>query len=1240
MFIFKKRLMITVAALFLGSVLYGCGDVKAPANPSGEIPTPEAEDPYIVNVSPANGATGLPRDINVVIEFSEPMDEFTFRENIEILKIKDNLGRTSLFNVAFEYRIEDNYVIFSPANSASPLENNTTYRARIKEGVTDLAGNPITNIYEWSFTTGSNEVSEPPVIVSKIPDNGANDFGLNIPLLVFFDSHLDLTTVNTDVYKLTYLEPSLGIEVEVEGSVEVRYYNKALVIQPAADLIPSTQYTVTIYGEASGNTFLKNVSGLGMENDETWSFTTGTEANNDSTPPTVDYCYPAASEPDAPVDSSLFVVFSENMDHRTINTGTFTVRDSANNNIEGQVFYDYSMPVEDEVLSRDGLNVADTLDKYPLSPNSITISWNGTIGTDNGSGVISGAGINGTGTIDYNTGAISFTLLTDPGSDPVTITYTNKVKATFIPTNELPSETLITATVTTGVTDMVGLPIADTYEWSFTTEDITGPEVVSTDPAEDAVGVDGSSSVSVYFNEEIEETSIEDISNFLVRDESGSIVPGTIVYTYTADPFESKAVFTPGVGSEFIEDGLTYTVTLTTGIMDASSNNNRMRYSQIWSFTTIDTIAPTIISSDPEDGGAAPINAVLSATFSEDVRNVETNFTLSNGSSVAGSVAYSNRVATFTPAANLTHGTVYYMNFSAGITDEAGNAMDPISLDFTASIISEKFPTGQAPVDTMISATFVTDMEDSSFITYYDWGSGSELNDGGSEDNLLTVNTVPANATFQVWNITDGVWVQGLVTYNNKKATFDPKADLTLDKRYEVRLTYDAARPTIDGIYYDNTTTSPFSIGNYTWQFITEPTWTKFANSDSISGATVTNTSLYVYDDHVTTPSVHAPVHYVAFVESDEDCVVMRSTDNGANWVSLGNANSTTTSEHPAVETETPSCLSLYVFDNGTAYGRPYVAFVTDDKKIMVRYYTGSGTTWANAGTIASGGFEPDSASEEIRHLSLHVADIGGIAVPYIAFSEFYNTLPFPWILTYNYYKTVCMRLNTTNGTTGTWVQVGSSGFMGDTAFDQVVLLDDGYQVNSTSIKVENGIPYVAYTRLAYDLMGTETQERAYIASYNGSVWSSTTVSNGAAADIALDIEDGILYVAYQDQNNSSMLTVKRYGSSWSVLGNAGISDGIAADITLFVLNGIPYVGYNDASNGNGATVQKFENYEWSVLGAKGFGAGAVTYNSISVFDDGSIIPKPFIVFMDPSDPVQNGQAVLMQYANTCGDPQ
>ena len=135
--------------------------------------------------------------------------------------------------------------------------------------------------------------------------------------------------------------------------------------------------------------------------------------------------------------------------------------------------------------------------------------------------------------------------------------------ATFTPAADLAPNTLFTATVTTGATDLAGNVIAANYVWTFTTgaaPDTTPPAVVSTVPVSTATGVPINQAMSAAYSKAMNPLTIT-TSTLLLAAPGGSLVTGTVAY----DPINFIATFTPAAPLAY---STTYTATATTGETD------------------------------------------------------------------------------------------------------------------------------------------------------------------------------------------------------------------------------------------------------------------------------------------------------------------------------------------------------------------------------------------------------------------------------------------------------------------------------------------------------------------------------------------------------------------------------------------------------------------------------------------------------------------------------------------------
>ena len=226
-------------------------------------------------------------------------------------------------------------------------------------------------------------------------------------------------------------------------------------------------------------------------------------------------------------------------------------------------------------------------------------------------------------------------------------------------------------------------------------------------------------------------------------------ISGTVSYSGTT------ATFTPSANLSV--STTMYTARITTGVQDLAGN--AMASDFTWSFTTVDTIQPTVISTSPANGATGvAINSSITATFSEAMQSstINTNtFTVSGGSgNISGAVSYSGTTATFTPSGNLSDSTIYTARITTGVKDLAGNALaSDYTWSFTTTsdtdppIVISTIPVNGATgvaINSIITATFSEAMQASTINT-----------------NTFTVSDGSGN-------------ISGTVSYSGTTATFTP----------------------------------------------------------------------------------------------------------------------------------------------------------------------------------------------------------------------------------------------------------------------------------------------------------------------------------------------------------------------------------------------------------------------------------------------------------------------------------
>ena len=132
--------------------------------------------------------------------------------------------------------------------------------------------------------------------------------------------------------------------------------------------------------------------------------------------------------------------------------------------------------------------------------------------------------------------------------------------------------------------------------------------------------------ITATFSEAMQSSTIN-TNTFTVSNGAGNI-SGTVSYSGTT------ATFTPSANLGF---NTMYTARITTGVRNLAGN--AMASDFTWSFTTVDTIQPTVISTSPANGATGvAINSDITATFSEAMQSstINTNtFTVSGGAATS-----------------------------------------------------------------------------------------------------------------------------------------------------------------------------------------------------------------------------------------------------------------------------------------------------------------------------------------------------------------------------------------------------------------------------------------------------------------------------------------------------------------------------------------------------------------------------------------------------------------------------
>ena len=225
--------------------------------------------PVVVSVTPLSGATLVGRKkVNSVIvsdqavrtsivtaTFNKKMDPKTINESSFTLNGNSPVAGTVTYT--------DSTATFT---ASSRFVDNTTFTARITTAAKDLMGNALQQDYVWVFSTGTTIL---PVVVATSPFMNETGVELNKTIVANFSVAMDQSTITKTTFTLSNGTTS------VDGIVSGLGNNVSFV--PTVALSPLTVYTAKITAA------VKNMDGISIAKDTTWTFTTVNVFNLDIT---------------------------------------------------------------------------------------------------------------------------------------------------------------------------------------------------------------------------------------------------------------------------------------------------------------------------------------------------------------------------------------------------------------------------------------------------------------------------------------------------------------------------------------------------------------------------------------------------------------------------------------------------------------------------------------------------------------------------------------------------------------------------------------------------------------------------------------------------------------------------------------------------------------------------------------------------------------------------------------------
>ncbi|MBI4650946.1 Ig-like domain-containing protein [Candidatus Desantisbacteria bacterium] len=429
---------------------------------------------------------------------------------------------------------------------------------------------------------------------------------------------------------------------------------------------------------------------------------------SDTVPPEIITKYPDNLSLNIKSGAIINAIFSEDMDSSSVNTNTFYIEDrsqESEDRVEGRVNYNnrivtftptnllepnttYTATITKGVKDISGNYMAeDYIWSFITINPEVEIIFPEILSAspyDGGIDIVRDTTISAVFSKDMDTSSINGSTFyiedrSQESEDRVEgrVNYNNRI-VTFTPTNLLEPNTTYTVTITKGVKDISGNYMAGDYIWNFITEkepdiieppipDTIPPEIISTNPENNAAYINPGIILSAVFSEKIDNASIKEDS-FILQNVNNNIISGQLLRG------TKSIVFIPYNNLEY---NMGYKVKILSGIKDLSGNKITEDY--IWSFSTPDKIFPEVLSVSPADGTKdvlcdTKINVKFTKAMDTSTINMNT-FILKDikNNTVPGSFIFTDTTFVFIPSAPFKESMIYIAEIKSEIKDKTGN---------------------------------------------------------------------------------------------------------------------------------------------------------------------------------------------------------------------------------------------------------------------------------------------------------------------------------------------------------------------------------------------------------------------------------------------------------------------------------------------------------------------------------------------------------------------------------------
>ena len=711
--------------------------------------TADVNAPTLSSSTPADEATGIAVDTNIVLNFNEAVDAES--GNIIIYKSSDDSQVESI--PVGDAKVSGSGSTTITINPSTTLDGSTAYYVQVAAtAFDDSSSNSYAGISDATTLNFTTADIGAPTLSSSTPADGATGIAVDTNIVLTFNEAVDAENGNIIIVKS---EDGSTVEaIDVTGSQVSGSGSTEITINPSVTLDGQTAYHLTIdetaFDDSSSNSY------AGISDTTTINFTTA-----DVTAPTVTF-NPADSDTGVGRDSNINIEFNEaivNADTSEItnsNIASLIILKDSNSN-GSDLAFSATIDTDKKIITIDPNNnfslgqtvyvsisaVEDaSANETSLSSSTFTVTTTGeTIATiipaDSSTDVLASSNI----TIGFNTAIrnLNDTEITNDnihslitlkdtdtnGTDiPFTISInTAKKVITINPVSDLSSGQNIYVAIGATVED--AFDNATTAASSiFTIIDNAAP-IFTFNPADLDTNVIVSSNIIITFNELIRninnstltDSNVDSLITLKDEDSSGSNI------TFNATIDEDKKIITINPTNNFNSEQVIY---LAIAAVEDQAGNATAATNI--SFTARDSDPPAV-SFFPSNSDVNVLrNSDITISFTEVIRNlndspitdanIDSLITLKQSNSSGADILFDAVVdstkenITITPTSNLPLNQVIYVAIGASVEDEWDNAITASSASFTTidDRLSVTFDpadgTTGLPVNTNVIMTF------------------------------------------------------------------------------------------------------------------------------------------------------------------------------------------------------------------------------------------------------------------------------------------------------------------------------------------------------------------------------------------------------------------------------------------------------------------------------------------------------------------------------------------------------